>query len=179
MNPIVHAGISWLAAQPLTRRRDRILVTVAGVAPDLDGLSLLAGVEAYGRYHHVLTHGFVAAISTSIVCAAAARQRALTAVLALLAFHLHLLCDLAGSGPGWPLSYYWPFANTEWFWHGQWNLASWQNSVIGVLVSVACLAVAFWKRRTFVEVFSLRADAALVAALRQRFLGEAPPQRDA
>src|SRR5688572_3911545 len=103
MNPIVHAELSWLAAQGLRERRDRILVVCAGLAPDLDGLTLLAGEEWYGRYHHVLFHGYVGALITTAVCAALARQRAWVAGLSLAAFHLHLLCDLAGSGPGWPI----------------------------------------------------------------------------
>lgn len=172
MNPIVHAGISWLCAQPLKARRDRILVTVAGIAPDLDGLTILGGVEAYGRYHHVLFHGYAGALLTAGICAALARQRALTFALALATFHLHLVCDLVGSGPGWPLFYFWPTSDTEWFWDGQWDLASWQNSLIGLGVIAACLLCALKWRRTFVEVISLRADAAVVSTLRQRFLRE-------
>lgn len=179
VNPIVHAGIGWLASQPLKSRRDRILVTCAGVVPDIDGLSILGGVEAYGEYHHVLFHGYVGALITGAVCAAVARQRVATALLAVVAFHLHLVCDLAGSGPGWPLFYFWPTSKTEWFWDGQWDLSSWQNGVIGAFVIAACLAMALVRRRTFVEVFSLRADAAVVATLRQRFLREGPPAAEA
>ena len=50
MNPIVHAELSWLAGVRLTERRDRLLVTLAGVVPDLDGLSLLGGVDAYAKW---------------------------------------------------------------------------------------------------------------------------------
>lgn len=169
MNPIVHAELSWLLAQGLPDRRDRVLVTVAGLAPDLDGLSLLGGVDAYGRYHHLLFHGALGAAVTAAACAAFARKRGAVAALAVVAFHLHLLCDLAGSGPGWPLWYYWPFDRTEWFWSGQWDLASWQNSLIGMAVTALCLLSALVLRRTAVELFSLRADAAVTAALRRRF----------
>ena len=31
MSPIIHAEIGWLIAQPLKRRRDRALVTVAAI----------------------------------------------------------------------------------------------------------------------------------------------------
>ena len=118
MNPIVHAELSWLAAQGLRERRDRILVTCAGLAPDLDGLSLLAGEECYARYHHVLFHGYVGALVTPAVCAALARRRGAVALLSVAAFHLHLLCDLAGSGPGWPIHYWWPQSLAEWSWSG-------------------------------------------------------------
>ena len=90
----------------------------AGIAPDLDGLSVLLGGNAYGRYHHLLTHGYPAAIAVTVLCAALAKSRAVVAALALASFHLHLLCDLAGSGPGWPIYYFWPSSRREWFWRG-------------------------------------------------------------
>ena len=172
MNPIVHAELSWLMSQGLRERRDRILVTLAGLSPDLDGLSLLGGEDLYGRYHHVLSHGYVGALAVAAVCTAFARQRRAVALLSLAAFHLHLLCDLAGSGPGWPLYYFWPTSMREWFWEGQWDLASWQNSLIGMAATLACLACALRWRRTLVEVLSVRWDAQVTRALRARFLGE-------
>lgn len=174
MNPIVHAELSWLMAQGLRERRDRVLVTLAGVAPDLDGLSLLGGEDLYGAWHHVLFHGYLGAGITVTVCAALARQRGAVALLSLAAFHLHLLCDLLGSGPGWPLYYFWPTSRHEWFWSGQWDLASWPNTLIGLTATLACLACALRWRRTVVELLSLRWDAEVTRTLRRRFLGEAP-----
>ncbi|MCE9672255.1 metal-dependent hydrolase [Myxococcus stipitatus] len=172
MNPIVHAELSWLAAQGLRERRDRVLVTCAGLAPDLDGLTLLAGEEWYARYHHVLFHGYVGALVTAAACVALARQRWRVAALALGAFHLHLLCDLAGSGPGWPIHYWWPTSMRDWFWDGQWDLSSWQNAVIGLVTTLACLACAVRWRRTPVELFSPRWDGEVTRVLRHRLLGE-------
>ena len=145
-------------------------MVAAGLAPDLDGLSLLGGVEAYGRWHHLLFHGALGAAVTAAACAAFARRRGPVAALAVVAFHLHLLCDLAGSGPGWPIFYFWPFDRTEWMWSGQWDLASWQNSLIGMGATLLCLLSALVVRRTVVELFSARADAAVTAAVRQRLL---------
>jgi inner membrane protein len=167
MNPIVHGELAWLMTQRLEARRDRLLVVCAGLAPDLDGLSLLGGGELYARY--------VGALVTMGVCAALARNRAWVAVLSLAAFHLHLLCDLAGSGPGWPIWYFWPTGQQEWFWDGQWDLASWQNSVIGLGATLVCLACALRYRRTALELLSPRWDAEVVRTLRARFLGERPP----
>lgn len=168
MNPIIHGELSWLVSQKLAERRDRLLVTAAGLLPDVDGLSLVAGEEAYGRFHHVLTHGIVAATVLSVVLGLCAKRRLLVTVLAFGAFHLHLLCDLVGSGPGWPLTYLWPFSSRELMWDGQWNLASWQNSVIGLFVTLGVLYCAVPFGRTVVELFSLKADAKVVAAVRRR-----------
>jgi len=135
VNPIVHGELSWLVSQPLASKRDRGLVTLAGLVPDIDGLSLLGGVDAYATYHHLLTHGLVAAAVTALGCAALARDKLRTAGLALVSFHLHVVCDLAGSGPGWPVLYFWPMSRHEWMWAWQWDLASCRT------VSSAC-----WRR---------------------------------
>ena len=111
--PLVHGELSWLTAQRLTHRRDRALVTVAGVIPDLDGLTQLGGVDLYGKWHHVLTHGIIAAVGFSLLLTTFSKERLKVLGLTFLAFHLHLLCDLAGSGPGWPIFYLEPFSNAE------------------------------------------------------------------
>jgi hypothetical protein len=175
VNPLVHAELGWLAAQRLHARRDRILVTLAGVAPDLDGLSLLAGQEAYARWHHVVSHGLPGALILCGLLAWRAENKRGTFLLGLAAFHLHLLCDLAGSGDfafggsGWPVLYLWPFSPAELSWSGQWDLVSWQNTLIGFAATVACLLGALRWNRTAVELFSTSADAAVVRAVRTRW----------
>jgi len=170
VSPIVHAQLSWLGAQKLTLRRDRILVTLGGVLPDLDGLTLLVGEDLYGRWHHVLTHGILSALILSGALALMAKRKLAVFGLAFAAFHLHLFCDLLGSGPGWPISYLWPMSAAEWQWRGQWDLASWQNTLIGLSATIAVLACALRYGRTAVELFSLKVDAKVVATLRKRFL---------
>ena len=62
MSPIIHAAVGWLIGQPLKERRDRIVVAVAAVAPDIDGLGLLVSEELYVEWHHRLAHGAIAAV---------------------------------------------------------------------------------------------------------------------
>jgi hypothetical protein len=57
-----HLVLSWLLGHRLSERRDRRLVAWAGVAPDLDALTVLGGLDFYGQWHHVLTHGLTAAL---------------------------------------------------------------------------------------------------------------------
>jgi hypothetical protein len=42
-----HFMLSWTVGHRLPSRRDRALVAWAGIAPDLDGLSLFWGLDAY------------------------------------------------------------------------------------------------------------------------------------
>ena len=69
----IHLAISWLIGHRLPERRDRRLVTWAGVLPDLDALSLLGGARAFSEYHHLVTHGVVAAVVVTAACTALAR----------------------------------------------------------------------------------------------------------
>jgi len=188
VNPIEHLFIGWTAANvvPLSRR-DRALVTLASIIPDLDGFGLVPELVTRGTkhevfwwtdYHHILCHniGFVTVCTALAALVATRGERAKTALLVAISFHLHLLGDVIGArGPDgyqWPIPYLLPFSNAwQWAWSGQWALNAWQNFVI----MFGCFAFTFWCARKHgrspLELISLRADAAFVAAVRQRFPG--------
>src|SRR5438552_10294066 len=104
MSPVTHLFASWnIAAKTTDNSRDCRLVTLAGFLPDADGLGLLLDLASgalakgnapyYQRYHHFLLHGIFGGLVITVLLTAFARRRARVAFLALLAFHLHLLCD--------------------------------------------------------------------------------------
>lgn len=149
MSPITHLLASWIVAAKTTDNlRDRRLVTLAGVAPDLDGLGIILDIANgsfarghlyyYPQYHHWLMHGLPAALVCSAVLAAFGRRRWHVFALAFVVFHLHLLCDLVGSrGPEatdlWPIFYFAPLSqHPMWIWKHQWGLDSWPNRLITV-----------------------------------------------
>ena len=138
---------------------------------------MLGGEELYGKWHHVLTHGVISALVICTALALMAKRKWAVFGLALFAFHLHLGCDLLGSGPGWPIYYLWPLNRSEVMWSGQWDLASWQNTIIGLSATIAVLACAMPFGRTAVELFSLKIDARVVGTLRKRFAKAAPSPR--
>jgi hypothetical protein len=171
MHPSSHLIVSWLVGQQLPERRDRLLVAYAGVAPDLDGLSLLAGIDAYGQWHHVLTHGLMGAALVSVCTARLAKDRLRACVLAVIAFHLHLLRDFFGSGHGWGITYWYPFSTHEYLAPIQWDLNAWPN----VAATVVALTVSGWlavrRGRSVAEtVLPARWDAVIVETLRNRFV---------
>jgi inner membrane protein len=186
MSPLTHLVGSWLVAVATTNNpRDRKLVTWAGVLPDADGLgvipdvigSWISGKECtfyyYQTYHHLLTHGWPAAIVVSILFALYAQQRQRVLLLCLLTFHLHLLCDLIGSrgptpGDLWPICYSEPlFRHPIWFWKHQWRLDGWQNQIIFVVIFIASLFVAVKKGCSIVEVFNRRLDSVFTKVLQK------------
>lgn len=186
MAPITHFLASWLVAAKTTdNQRDCSLVTLAGVLPDADGLGLVVDFAKqwvgtggppfyyYQRYHHFWLHGIFGGLLIAGLLACFARRRWRVAGLALLVFHLHLLCDLAGSrGPApedlWPIFYLGPFTkDVMWMWSGQWRLDGWFNRLLTVGLFLAALWLATLIGRSVVGVFSRRADAVFVGVLRK------------
>ena len=192
MAPATHALISWWTANvvPLSRR-DRFLIFAAGVLPDIDGLGLLVSPEAYERYHHILCHNLLACIGWTTIVAVLARQRAVSAALVFLNWHLHLACDYFGSrgpwsDPPWVLPYLYPFVGTaseagfvgpSWYWNAwQWPLDSWPNFLITAIGEVGLVYIAVRLDRTWFEFVWPRLDRVICGALRKLFRGHAVNQ---
>jgi hypothetical protein len=165
-----HFMLSWTVGHRLPARRDRVLVAWAGIAPDLDGLSLLWGLDAYGQWHHVIGHGLLGALLTTVVCGFLGQDRMKVSLLAFAVFHLHLMCDLLGSGLEWPIQYWWPLSNAVYATPYGWELDSWQNWVIGVAALLWILRLGIRTGHTFAECFvTARLDHDIVQTLRNRF----------
>jgi len=181
MHPPTHVLLGWLLAEavPSLERRDRILVAATGLVPDLDGLTILAGTEAYQAWHHVILHNVTAAVGYSALAALLARRRAVVGALALVGFHLHLLGDYLGSagpdGSGWSVPYLQPFSSHDFYNPYQWGLASWQNVSITIAALLVLAHLGAARGRTIVEAASRRADAAVVDVLRRRWPLYRPP----
>jgi inner membrane protein len=189
VSPLTHLLVGWtLAEQARVSSRDRKIVAWAGVVPDLDGLALLGDVanrllgrpEAYlyQQYHHLLTHGLPAALAVGCVAFGMGTTRLKTALLAFLAFHLHLLCDLIGSrGPDpsdlWPIHYFQPLSDHVTIqWAGQWELTAWPNVAVSVALLGLVLVRAVRRGYSPVSLFSEAADRTVVATMRARFCSE-------
>jgi inner membrane protein len=185
VNPETHLLASWvIAAQTTDNARDCRLVALAGILPDADGLGLVGDMVKgiltgrntfyyYDRYHHYLLHGAFGGILITLLLTCFARRKWRVALLALLVFHLHLLCDFVGSrGPDpvdlWPIFYFGPFdKDPMWIWKGQWPLDAWINR----LLTVFLFGWAFWlavpRGYSFVGVFSRRLDEIFIGVLRK------------
>lgn len=183
MSPITHLLAGWAVANAARlERRDRMLVTLAGVIPDADGLGVVIDLirrnaaaphEFYQKFHHVLFHNLFFGIALAAAAYFFAMRRRMTAALVFLSFHIHLLGDLSGSRGGeedfWAFPYLSPLSNYEVVWRGQWPLNGWQNFVItGALMALMFFLA--WKRGySPLEMISLKADEGFVGILRKRF----------
>ena len=184
MSPITHFLAGWLVANAgRLERRDRTLVTLAGIAPDADALGVVPEILTrqstrplpwFSEYHHVLAHNLAFGLLIALAVFALARRRCEAALLALVSFHLHLLGDLAGArGPDgyqWPIPYLWPFApGREWTWGGQWELNAWPNVVFTGAALAVTIVLALKRGYSPLEMISSSADRAVVETLRRRF----------
>ena len=184
MNPITHFLFGWAAFErALPERRDKALVAIAGIAPDVDGLGMLVDLanQALGRpqslyylhYHRVLGHGLPAALVFAALAFAVAKQRARTALAVFACVHLHLLCDFVGSRglereDTWPIRYFSPVSNTPvWGFPWQWPLVGWQNFTITAILLLVVMARAARVGYSPVGLVSTRGDREFVAVMRK------------
>ncbi len=183
MSPVTHLFASWLVAARTTDNvRDRRLVALSGLAPDLDGAGILVDFARhalgqgdnyfyYQKFHHSLLHGIFGAVLLGLFLGMFAQRRGRVILLCVLVAHLHFLCDLVGSrGPGvednWPIHYLAPFSRLWTLaWSQQWPLDAWPNRVITILLMVGCLAEAVRLGDSCVGVFHRRADRVFVGVL--------------
>jgi inner membrane protein len=185
MSPITHFFMGWAVANsvPSLTRRERAMVTWAGVVPDVDGLGIVAEKLTQGsahplnwwsEYHHVLGHNIGFALMVTALTGIFAERKFVTAALVFISFHLHLVGDLVGArgpdGDQWPIPYLLPFSN-HWqlTWSGQWALNAWPNFLITAVLMVVALALARQRGFSPMEMFSRRMDVVIVDALRKRF----------
>lgn len=173
MTPGTHLLISWSCANVVDlSRRDRILVTLAGLAPDLDGVGYVTDYlgltsDLYCRIHHIGGHNLGACLIYLVITAGFAQRRFLGFTLAAATFHIHLLCDIiSGRGPDgyqWPIPYLMPFSDSlNWTWSGQWYLHGWQNTVVYLVFVAVTVFIAIKKRVTPIDLLSERWDGAVL-----------------
>ena len=185
MSPITHFLMGWAvanSARSLTKR-ERAMVTLASVVPDLDGLGIIAErltqnsphpLNWWSDYHHVLGHNLGFALIVAAMAAIFAKQKITTTLLVLLSFHLHLVSDLVGArgpdGDEWPIPYLLPFSkHLQLTWSGQWALNAWPNFVVTAVLITIAVMLARQRGFSLLEIVSAKADAAFVNALRNRF----------
>jgi inner membrane protein len=173
----------WVLANSASLgRRDRALVTLASVVPDLDGLGIVVDLvtrhtqhptDWFATYHHSL-HILVFAVVVTGISFLISTRRWATATLVFVSFHLHLFEDLVGSrGPDgyqWPIPYLTPFSKAaDLTWRGQWALNAWPNFAITMGLLLLTFYLAWVRGFSPLEMISSEADAVFVRALRKRF----------
>lgn len=166
-----HILSGWCVANCLPfSPRQRLLAMLAATLPDLDGLGIVFGQKAYWDYHHILGHNLSFAILLSIVLTLFARSRRLLCLGTFFTLvHLHLVMDYFGSGPNWPIVYFWPVDRTLWLNPNPWEFTSWQNTTAFLVLFAWTILIGWKSRRTPLEL--------LMPSLDRRLVGLSPLSR--
>lgn len=163
MPPLTHALTGWCIGNLVVRDpRQRFACIVLSVIPDVDGLGILASASYYQRYHHILAHNLAFAILSSLVAYFWTKGGHRVFAAYLLVFHLHLLMDLFGSGPGWGLAYFWPFSMHYFESKYAWSFNGWQNYATLTVLLLWTIGILYRNRRTPFEFIAPRFDALLL-----------------
>jgi hypothetical protein len=192
VSPITHFLVGWAVANANDlNRRERAMVVIAGIIPDVDALGLVAEVLTrhtarpllwWSEYHHVLAHNVGFGLLVMAAAFGFAQQRWKTALLVAVSFHLHLLGDVVGArgpdGEQWPVPYLLPFsAAWQLTWSGQWPLNAWPNMVLTAVLLGFTLYWAWRRGYSPLEMISARANQVVVETLRHRWPLPPPPAR--
>jgi len=183
MSPVTHFFTGWVFANTAGfGKRDRAIVALSCVVPDIDGIGIIPELLTrnsahpllwFSLYHHKLhTLPFGIIIATASFFLASEQWK--TALFSLASFHIHLIEDIAGSrGPDgyqWPIPYLAPFSHSaDFVWRGQWALNAWPNILITLVLVLLTLWLARKRRFSPLEMVSRRADAEFTRTLRRRF----------
>jgi len=144
---LTHIGIGWIvAALGPGPRRDRWIIVLASFVSDLDGIGILWSEHAYVSMHRIVGHSLLCCLVMMGAVALLARRRWITAMLAAVAFHLHLLLDVVGTG-GPPIRYLWPVSPWRLTYDRHWTLDSWPNVVVMVVTLLGTIATVWWRVR--------------------------------
>jgi len=138
---------------------------LAASLPDLDGFTYFGSDNAYGEYHHKLSHNLMVSILVTVVLAVFSSHRVKAGLIYFLLFHCHLVMDYFGSGPGWGIYYFWPFSSWIIDNPHAWEFVSWQNITAYLVCLAWTLAIVKWQGRTPVEYVLPRIDAQVVELL--------------
>lgn len=170
-----HVFSGWVVASLIPRLtpRERALAMVAATAPDLDGLAIVAGRDAFETYHHVVGHNLFFGLLIAAAITSWSTHRRIMGPLALGLFHLHLVMDSFGSGRDWGISYLWPVVPREWVNPWRWDFVSWQNILAAYGLLLVTVFIAMRQGRTPLETVTPSLDRQLVA-LARRLPGSRP-----
>jgi inner membrane protein len=168
-----HILSGWCAGNLLPlNARQRLFCMIAASIADVDGFGILLwpidrdrAQQLYWDYHHVLGHCALFGVLVSIIFSAFSPQKVRSFVIYLALFHLHLVLDVLGSGPGWKIYYFWPVSGWGFAIDWGWALFSWQNIATFFILLAWTVSIARRYGRTPLEAIMPRLDAKITLFL--------------
>lgn len=164
MQTLAHVQYGWALANSDKKfdLKERSLITLAALAPDIDSLAIIFGKQAFYDYHHILLHNFLTLVIYTLIALAFTRKLKVI-VMVVLSFGIHLATDYITSD--WDLLLFYPFSNFAI------NLQTYlsRETIIYILQPIfaygiipVTLTILIKYKRTFIEVISKKLDIILV-----------------
>jgi inner membrane protein len=142
-----HVTLSFLLAQldaaPRFGPGGTALMIAAGLLPDLDGVTLVAGWRVYRRYHRVVGHGLPVTLFGPALLAGAAAWMGVGPFVPLWAWaQTSLLAHLATDGVfyRWPVQLLWPVSSRG----PGLGLVTWNDLVPTIVLYAASVVALAW-----------------------------------
>ncbi len=166
MSPLYHLQVGALIASARGYdSRERRLIMLASLLPDLDGIFIYPP-ELWEKLHHTFSNNLTFCLLVGAVFAVLSKKRRLEMfIVCSVTASLQLAIDLVTNDPSWPHAWLWPFSKVDL------SLGNYihyehlrQITVIGVqgVLMVAILAgtiiLYLKKKRTFLELISANLD---------------------
>jgi len=143
-----HITLSFLLAQFGVQQEYGLggtaLMIAAGCLPDLDGVAIVFGWHLYRKYHRILGHGILVALTGPLLLALLGCWAFGFSTLLPLGFWLqvsllgHLFTDVVFYD--WPVMLLWPFSRRGW----GFDLVAWNDLVPTLLLYLATAAAIIW-----------------------------------
>ena len=132
-------------------RRERALCMLAASLPDLDGITILGGLDFYQTWHHVIAHNILFSVVLVAVLTWFSESKIKTCLIYSALIALHMVMDMFGSGIGWYIYLYWPFSMEKFYTSYGWEFFSWKNQAFGFGFLLWTIAIIYCKKRTPLE----------------------------
>ena len=166
MSPLYHLQVgAFLAnARPYTLR-ERRLIMLASLAPDLDGVFFF-DADLWGRFHHTFSHNLFSMLFISLAFALYNRGRRLELfALCAASSMLQILIDVITNDPSWSQQFLRPLTDynftpaefTDWSYLGAFQVY-WVQGSLMVLILAGTVILYTKTGRTFLELASTRLD---------------------
>ncbi len=164
MSPIIHLITAWLIAMFFAiELKERRIVVLAGIIPDIDGAFILFNFEAYLEYHHTFGHSYVFGIPFILITAFLfldnIKLKLKVSLIALLGFTSHLVLDMIGSD--WPVSLLYPLSREGYciFPSIPNEIIYWVINPVYAIIVVSLMAwIIYKKERSPIEFISQKFD---------------------
>jgi hypothetical protein len=160
MSPLIHLVTAWVIAIIFSSKlKDRRIIVLCGIIPDIDGVFILFSTELFIRYHHGFGHSYIFGIPLILILSYFSSEKLKTILFSIISFSSHLILDIIGTD--WAINPLYPF-----FYHDLKisHLISTQtiylliNPIYAIIILIIMALITIERERSPMEFISVKLD---------------------